>query len=259
MKKLLLLFALSALVSSHIFGQTYNAAYVHQLYAKYPTIKSNLCTACKEWDNPYFKSIADTQLHQPKVVYYIYTKAHQDQQIAAKIPRTGIFAAWSPVLGQPDLSKVYYNANKPIKSSINKLVWGHCTAWITLAWCKDAAIFSDTQDFNEGMEVQGQNIGTEIATEEYCRDLLAKGVTDSIHIWCGVYGNQAQYTFDNVTVTMPENYWKIITYKVKGIAKTEAWLMPNLVTETRAILPQRVVNADNVIKLLGFNPIKIFK
>ena len=255
MKKLLILLTLSIAFVGCVFAQAYNAAYVHQLYAKYPTVKSDLCSSCKEWVNPYFKSIADTQLHQPKVVYYIYTKEHQNEQIAAKIPRTGVFSAWSPVYGQPDLSKVYYNANKPIKGSINKLVWGHCTAWITLAWCKNAAIFSDTQDFNEGMEVQGQNIGTEIATEEYTRDLLANNTTDSISIWCGTFGNQAEYSFNGITVTMPTHYWKIIEYKVNGELKTEAWLMPNIVTETRAVLPQRVISVTDLIAKIGFNPL----
>ena len=254
MKKLLFIILLFRACMPAI-GQTYNAAYVHQLYAKYPTVKSNFCPACKEWVNPYFKSIADTQLHQPKVVYYIYTKEHQDQQIAAKIPRTGVFAAWSPVYGQPDLSKVYYNANKPIKSSINKLVWGHAQAWVTLAWCKDAAIFSDTQDFNEGMEVQGQNIGTEIATEEYTRDLLSKGTTDSIHIWCGTFENQAEYSFNGLTVTMPQFYYKIIKYN-KSI---EAWLMPNLVTETRDRLPLCMISYNDLVKKLGFDPTTTLK
>jgi hypothetical protein len=48
---------------------------------------------------------------------------------------------------------------------------GHCQAWILMAWSTDAAILSNTYTFNAGMEYQGQNIGTELATEEFCRKL----------------------------------------------------------------------------------------
>lgn len=74
---------------------------------------------------------------------------------------------------------------------------GHCQAWILLTWCTDAAILSDTYTFNAAMEYQGQNIGTELATEELCRELAGHGkpaVTDRVHIWCGTFGNQCKYT-----------------------------------------------------------------
>lgn len=256
------------LISVYLVGsaQKYDAAYVHALYTKYPTVKSNLCSACKEWDNPIFKSIADTFEHRPVVTFYVYTNEHrllQEKNTDSKTgiySRKGIFAEWHPVTGQPDLSKVYSKINEPIKSSINKWVWGHCQAWILLAWCQDGAILSDTEDFNEGMEVQGQNIGTEIATEEHCRDLLQLGKTASVKIWCGTWGHQGTATDGKNTVVIPSHYWKIIQYTdSSNKIITESWWMPNEVTETIALLPKRMSTPTEIIKNIGFDPSTIFQ
>jgi hypothetical protein len=77
---------------------------------------------------------------------------------------------------------------------------GHCQAWILLAWSADAAILSDTYTFNAAMEYQGQNIGTELATEELCRKLTGfKGsaLTDSVKIWCGTFGSKQELQSEN--------------------------------------------------------------
>lgn len=252
-------------------SQTYNADYVHKLYAKYPTVKSDLCKSCKEWDNPIFKSIADTAEHRPVITFYIYTNEHRLAQEkfeanykAGKrdntaFDRSGVFAGWHPVTGQPELSKVYSAINKPIKKVIDKWVWGHCQAWILLAYCQDGAILSDTEDFNEGMEVQGQNVGTEIATEEHCRALLKSGETDLVKIWCGTVGNQGNATDGKIRVIIPAWYWKIIQYKNKaGKLTTESWFMPNQVTETTAFISKRVMSPEQIIKNIGFDPLKVF-
>jgi hypothetical protein len=244
--------------------QPYNAAYVHNLFAKYPTVKSDLCPGCKEFDNPYYKSIGDTCSNTPVNTFYIYTKEHQDLQIAADkakiFKRAGIFADWHPVTGQPELSGIYSAANDSINSSINKLVYGHCIAWITLAWCQDAVIFSDIEAFNEAMEFQGQNIGTEIATENICRKLLSDNVTDSVLIWAGTFGNQGSFTNGKATVVIPKYYWKIISYFdiKKGEQVETCWLLPNLVTEIQSKLPDRVSNYKELVDSLRFEPKKIF-
>ena len=241
MKKIIFFLQLVIISQLSIAQPVYDAAYARSLYAKYPTFKSQLCPGCKEWDNPYFQAISDTTKHQPIITYYVYTKAHQDAQIALKIPRSSEADEWHPATGQQDISGIYTTANKAFKNPIDKLVYGHCIAWITLAWCEDAAIFSNTEGFNEGMEVQGQNIGTELATENICRKILSQGMADSVFIWCGVFGSQKIYTDGKTLVVMPEYYWKVIDYfdKQKGEQVERCWIMPNKVTETQELLPQR--------------------
>ncbi|WP_439697457.1 DNA/RNA non-specific endonuclease [Mucilaginibacter sp. AW1-7] len=231
-------------------AQTINAAYVKALYQKYPTQKSDFCTACKLWVNPYYRSVADTSRHMPLVTYYVYTKAHRLQQESADVPRTGVYAAWHAAYGQPDETKVYKQANIESPDMIAK---GHCQAWILLAYDADGAILSDTYTFNAGMEYQGQNIGTEIATEELCRKLTEQ--TDSVRIWCGTYGSQRTYTKNNITVTLPSYYYKIIQYDNELLC----YWMPNLPTEKRALLPQRKVSHEQLVVNLGFDPMTIFK
>jgi hypothetical protein len=96
------------------FSQNIDGAYVKALYQKYPTLKSDLCSSCKLWVNPYFRSIADTAAHRPLLTYYVYTKAHRLEQEALNLPRTGIYAAWHSAYGQPDETKSYRYANKQI-------------------------------------------------------------------------------------------------------------------------------------------------
>jgi len=129
---------------------------------------------------------------------------------------------------------------------------GHCQAWILLAYDADGAILSDTYTFNAGMEYQGQNIGTEIATEELCRKLTDR--TDSVRIWCGTFGSQGRYSKNGVTVTLPSHYYKIIQYEHMLLC----YWMPNLPTEKRALLPQREVTHEQLVANLGFDPMTIF-
>ncbi|SDI80466.1 DNA/RNA non-specific endonuclease [Mucilaginibacter gossypii] len=233
-----------------------DVTYVRALQQKYPSVSSPLCAACKLWENPYFKSIADTAAHRPVVTYYVYTREHRLAQEALNIPRTGIPAAWSSGYGQPDETMIYRAANIESTDMIAK---GHCQAWILLAWCLDAAILSDTYTFNAGMEFQGQNIGTELATEELCRKLTGfKGlaVTDSVQIWCGTSGAQHVYSQGALAVTMPEAYYKIICYKDLSTHQPVrlCYWLPNQPTESRAKLPQRIVDFSVLVKKLGFDP-----
>lgn len=250
MKRLaLFFFSLPLVVTAQI-----NAAYVKALYQKYPTQKSDFCPACKLWVNPYYQSIADTVKHAPLVTYYIYTKAHREQQEAANVPRTGIYAAWHPAFGQPDETKAYKAANVNSPDMIAK---GHCQAWILLAYDADGAILSNTYTFNAAMEYQGQNIGTEIATEELTRKLADQ--TDSVKIWCGTYGSKQTYTKDNVSVTVPAYYYKIIQYQDMNTHTqvVSCYWMPNLPTEKRALLPQRLVDYATLVHNLGFDPVHV--
>src|SRR4051812_25873439 len=122
MKKLLLMIMLPVSVICYAQGTNPNhskipnpkpnAAYVHHLYAKYPTTKSNLCSACRIWVNPFYTSIADTAKGYPVCEHAIVTAQDVADQEAANIPRTGIYAAWSAPVGSTKVDDVYSYANK---------------------------------------------------------------------------------------------------------------------------------------------------
>jgi len=262
MKSLLFALFLSAVAWTGIAQpQNIDGAYVKALQHKYPSVKSPVCPSCKLWVNPYFKSIADTAEHRPVVTYYIYTQAHRLAQEALNLPRSGTTAAWSSGDGQPNETIIYAAANKEIGQphSPNMIAKGHCQAWILLAWCTDAAILSDTYTFNAGMEYQGQNVGTEIATEELCRELVGykkKALTDSVKIWCGTFGSQHVYSQLKLAVTVPAYYYKIISYRELATGKqvTLCYWMPNQPTEKKELLPSRQVDFPTLVHNLGYDP-----
>lgn len=241
--------------------QDIDGSYAKALHKKYPSVKSEFCTSCKLWVNPYFKSIADTAAHMPLVTYYVYTLEHRQAQEALDIPRSGIPAAWNPGYGQPNETKVYAAANKLIGKphSAYMIAKGHCQAWILMAWCLDAAILSDTYTFNAAMEYQGQNVGTELATEEECRSLTgyrATAKTDSVKIWCGTWGKQQVYTQLQLAVTVPAYYYKIICYRDLSSRKQvmECYWMPNDPLQTKAQLPNCKIEFAALVTKLGFDP-----
>lgn len=251
MKAFFILFI--TLISYQIgFSQTYNAAYVKALYAKYPTQKSDFCKACKIWVNPFYTSIADTEKHMPLVTFEKLTAANYAKVKVLKLARTGVFAAWSSVVGQPSEDKVYVAANKIVKPKGDEIAKGHCNCWIINSWCQDAAIFSDTYTFNAAMESQGQNVGTEIETENITRKLLEKM---DVNEWVGTFGSEATFTDGKITDTEPAFYWKIIQYG--GV--TTAYWMPNNKSENQSMLTKRMVTLQQLIQNLGFDPTKVIK
>jgi len=249
MRKAILL-VLITLISGVLNAQTYNAAYVKALYAKYPTKKHSLCPTCKIWVNPYFTSIADTQRHMPICTKEVLTKANYAKVATLKLPRSGVFGGWQPVTSQPNEDGVYTAANKAVKPKGDEIAKGHCNAWILNAFSPDAAIFSDTYTFNAACESQGQNVGTEIASENYTRQLLA---TQDVTEWVGCYGAQATFTDGKVTDTEPAYYWKVLKFG----STTICYWMPNNKTESVAMLPKRVISYAQLVKNLGFDPQKI--
>jgi hypothetical protein len=253
------------LISSVLKAQKPTAVYVKELYKKYPTQKSNLCSACLLWVNPYFKSIGDTLDHKPVLTFYIYTKTHRLEQERLKLPRTGAYSAWHSVYGQQNETPVYKEANKIIgkPNSAEMIAKGHCQAWILMAWSLDAALLSDTYTFNAGMEYQGQNIGTELATEELCRKLTGykvSAVTDSVKIWCGTFGNLTTYSKKGNTISVPEFYYKVIEYYDSNIGGkiTQTYWMPNKSDATRKTLGSCQISYSALINHLGFSPKKVF-
>lgn len=260
MLKSFITFILTCCTAFVLKAQVIDGAYAKALQQKYPSIKSDLCAGCKLWVNPFFKSVADTAEHRPLATYYVYTEAHRLMQEQADLPRTGTYAAWNAGAGQTSETAIYKQANQDSPEMIAK---GHCQAWILLAWCTDAAILSDTYTFNAGMEYQGQNIGTELASEELCRTLVGykkPAITDSVHIWCGTFGNQRVFKKGRMSAVMPAFYYKIIKYrdKVSGQDVELCYWLPNQPDESRAKLPERLLPHAQLVANLGFDPELVF-
>lgn len=249
MKRSLTVLLLTWCICTGLKAQTINAAYVNSLYKKYPTVKSTFCPACKLWINPYYKSIADTQRHIPLVTYELFTKANYANTAKINIPRSGVYAGWHPVNGQPNEDNVYTAANKAGKGEIAK---GHCEAWILNAFSYDSAILSDTYTFNAAPEAQGQNIGTEIATENMTRKLL---LTTDVQVWCGTFGSQGIFTDGKVTDSYPDHYWKIIKYG----PNIDCFWMPNSQEQSQKMLAPCIITFQQLIKNLGFDPTQVIK
>ncbi|RZM30202.1 MAG: hypothetical protein EOO88_01740 [Pedobacter sp.] len=247
-------------------GQTINGSYARALHEQYPSQKTDFCPSCKLWVNPYYKSIADTARHMPLLTFYIYTKQNRLAQEALDLPRSGTYAAWYPSVGQPNETALYREANKIINKpdEPEEIQKGHCQAWILLAYTVDAAILSDTYTFNSAMEYRGQNLGTEIASEDLCRKLTGwknnPEVTDSIRIWCGTAGSQMTFTKGKVTGTVPAYYYKILQYKdhLLGRNRMTCYWFPNQPEETQNKLKQREVSYATLKSYLGFDPLAIF-
>ncbi len=258
-------FLFSVFWFSDAVAQPINAKYVNELYRRYPTQKSDFCSSCKLWVNPYFRSIADTAQHRPLLTYMVYTRAQRLQQEAIDLPRAGIYGAWHPAYGQPSETAAYRLTNKQINlpDQDGEIQKGHCQAWILLAWSVDGALLSDTYTFNSAMEYRGQNLGTEIETEELCRQLTGyrvTAVTDSVRIWCGTFGARRTYTQGKLRMTVPSHYYKVITYREYGSNRqvTRSWWLPNLPSESREMLPQRECTYAELVVKLGFDPQKVF-
>lgn len=128
---------------------------------------------------------------------------------------------------------------------------GHCEAWILNAFSFDSAILSNTYTFNAACENQKQNVGTEIATENITRLLLAD---HDVEAWCGTFGNHGTFTAGKVTNTYPAFYWKVIRFD----GRTTCYWMPNPIMESQDKLPQRTIPCPSLVKLLNLDTLQIF-
>lgn len=240
----------------------YNAAYVAALYAKYPAVPTSLPgypdeTDLRLWVNPFYKSVADTAKHMPIITYELFTEVNAEKVPSLRLPRTGVFAGWHPVNGQVNEDKVYTAANVVAKKSNDEIAKGHCEAWILNAFSADSAILSDTYTFNAAAEDQGQNVGTEIATENLTRKLLA---TTDVNVWCGTFGEQGSFTDGTDTDCYPAFYWKMLLYAdpTSRVEIRECFWMPNAKGQVMGDMPNCVVTYELLCGNLGLDPCSIF-
>lgn len=258
-----LLMLVSIASFNRCYGQQINAAYVKALYAKYPVAKSDFCTACKLWVNPYYTSIADTIKNYPVLETAIVTAQNVQDQENANVPRSGVYAKWNVPIGMQKLNAVYSYANKQINQpmGVNEVVYGHCAlAWILAARDINGAIISNTERYGEFMEYQGQNVGTMINTEDTCRMLLGATIhkvkypikTQSIQIWAGCVSSNTSkvYSVNGKSVTVPDVVWKVLKFNNETIV----YWMPNIATEVQALTSKRHITYQELIDRLGFDP-----
>lgn len=162
------------LISHGLFAQTPptpTAAYAHELQARFPLKPCALRPNCVEWDNPYFSAIIDTSLRESVVTYAYYTAAREDSLVQLHVDR-GRYGAWHAYNGRKSETKFYTDINRGISNALLKYAKGHYAAFELCAWSYDGAILSCTYDLNEGIELQGQNEGTEAEVESLTRLLV---------------------------------------------------------------------------------------
>lgn len=234
----------------------YNAAYVKELYAKYPIAPATLPgypdeSDLKLWVNPFYKSIADVAKHMPLITYELFTEVNEAKVSLLRLPRTGVFAGWHPVNGFDNEDKVYTDANVIAKKNNDEISKGHTQAWVLNAFSAESAILSDTYTFNAAAEDQGQNVGTEIATEELTRKLLK---TTDVNVWCGTFGSQGSFTDGKDTDCYPAYYWKILLYG----SNIECFWMPNAKGQVIADMSNCITSYEQLKINLGFDPLLVF-
>jgi hypothetical protein len=252
------------LISTGLLAQTApvpSAAYAHQLQARYPLKPSSLHANCVEWDNPYFSAIIDTSLRQSLVTYAYYTPAREDSAVLLHVERSH-YGAWHAYVGMENETKFYTDINRGISSTLLKYDKGHYAAFELCAWSYDGAILSCTYDLNEGIELQGQNEGTEAEVESLTRLLVGStaaqphmkvhydGPTFSrVDYWKGSWGSKQMFTMDGITKNYSAVYWNLLQYG----REAHAYWFPNDMTAKKGYTQFEIPVAE-LISRLGFDP-----
>lgn len=267
----LILFALFIFWGYLACAQKIDAKYVKALEKQYQPLKSDFCKGCKLWVNPYFKAIIDTFNRESKVTYGYFDKKRDSLVSVLKIERKGIYASWHPAYGYPNEDKFYTTINKGIKKVSLKYAKGHYAAWILCAWAVDGVLLSDTYDFNEGIEIQAQNEGTELEVEYLTRALVGNksaakrikysGPTfDRVDYWKGSWGSNRIFEVAGIRKNYSAVYWNLLNYG----NEYHAFWFPNDISASKGYLNYRI-DVDNnnpnklgLIQRLGFDPRKIF-
>jgi hypothetical protein len=263
MKKLILTGFL-LIISSGLFAQTAptpTAAYAHELQARFPLKPSPLRLNCVEWDNPYFSAIIDTSLRESVVTYAYYTSAREDSLIQLHVDRSR-YGAWHAYIGMKSETKFYTDINLGISNTLLKYAKGHYAAFELCAWSYDGAILSCTYDLNEGIELQGQNEGTEAEVESLTRLLVgstARQPCSRVHYagpafqrvdyWKGSWGSKQVFNMDGITKNYSAVYWNLLQYG----GQSHAYWFPNDMSAKKGY-EQFEIPIDELIRRLGFDP-----
>lgn len=190
------------------------------------------CEACKVDTTGGYISIADTVKINPVCNYELLTAAHLNQTHTVKISRQHIIF-WPAIINSK------YN-----KSGYSR---GHVIPYEDLAYDSTCARASMDLRRNLAPEPQSQNIGTELHSENYARQLAAK--YGSVEVYAGTWG-----TYGNVKgINIPFAYWKIIRSKEGDYI----YWMPTIGNVKYAALDSCRIELVDLENKIGFNPIVV--
>jgi len=267
MKKLILLL-IGALACQILAAQDIKA-----FYAKYPRVPSGQCAGCTLEVNPYFSTITDEKLGQAVVTYANYTSQKEAQVVQLKVSESK--RHWQPYPGDPDETKFYTDINKGITNSQMKYAKGHYAAFILCAYTLEGAVISCTYKINEGVEIQGQNEGTELEVEQLTRALVGSTSKDAkkvhytgptypkVDYWKGSWGSKKLLDTNGISRNLSAVYWNLLKYG----DQVHAYWFPNDISASSAYgnyeIPYDHEDADfnkkGLIQRLGFDPAQLIK
>jgi hypothetical protein len=223
-------------------------------------VKSNLCPNCVIWINKYYTSIADTQKHNPIIVYHVITKRHLEIADSLKADKsTKINRAkypFKPVAGFPNETKLYAMANRIYKkiNPKNVIAKGHVASADDYSWSTGGMDTSMRYTFNLALEFQSQNVGTELGTEYMCRAKARE--YGEVKVWGGTWGSQGTVSDGKITANFPSIYWKISAYN----GEVHCYWMPNNDQGAgQANYPKFEIPLGELVVKLGFNPMVVVK
>lgn len=247
---------------------------------KYPLAKTSLCKNCLLWENPYYKSIADTTLKQPVIVYHEITKAHlllSDQLKSNKettIDRAGF--PFKPLPGFPNEKPVFDNVNDSIKDikrnpafkKGDEVAEGHVASADDYSYDSVAMAVSMLHPWNLAIQWQSENVGTKLGSEYMGRDTArAYGI---VYNWGGVTGTQGIKTDarHKVKVNYPAIYWELFNWtNAKDKLITHCYWFPNNAAgagqsnypKFEIPLSSTDQKQPGLIQRLGFDPTQVIK
>ena len=220
--------------------------------------KSDLCPNCVVWVNKYYISIADTQKHNPILVYHVITKRQLEIADSLKSNKTTKINRakypFKPVAGFPNETKLYAIANKIYKkiNPKNVIAKGHVASADDYSWSTGGMDTSMRYTFNIALEYQSQNVGTQLGTEYFCRAMARK--YGEVRNWAGTWGTQGTVTDGKITSNFPAVYWKIAVYN----NEVHCWWMPNDDSGAgQANYPKFEITLAVLLNNLHFNPMNI--
>ena len=176
------------------------------------------------------------------------------------------YGSWHSYPGQPNEDKFYTDINKGISSTTMKYAKGHYAAFILCAWSVEGAVASCTYDINEGIEIQGQNEGTEGEVEALTRALVGSKSTDASKIhysgptyskvdyWKGSWGSKKIFNVDGISKNYSAVYWNLLKYG----NETHAYWFPNDISASSGYQNYEIPFAT-LIQRLGFDPTQVIK
>lgn len=190
----------------------------------------------------------------PIMGYYVQTKEHADN--LSSIPR-GSFRNddKAPAACRYDYKTEYKTWNTTHTDLQHRMDEGHINPY--KAFCFSAEAAKETMLFDNVCpqishvnEQEWQRVEAEVIKR-------AKLYGD-VKVWTGVLIS-ISHPKRMGSVPIPDFYWKVISYKVNGVEKKEAWLSKNDPSNTHTVAAQAADNASHILAVIrqyypNFNP-----